>query len=131
MTPAPQDGRGRSRDRQLRLRQPVGSRFAFAGRMSIATFEPMLRKATIRAIDRVCQKFAGAKVTRENPVTNLLNRWKALEPREKEDVANIIIATTITAVSAIAAVARSKKKVTKSAKKVGKRMVKRVAPKLT
>ena len=79
-------------------------------------FEPMLRKATIRALDSVGEKLAGAEVVKENPVTNLLNRWNALQPGEKEDVANIIIATAITAVSAIAAV-----------KKVGKRAVKRVA----
>ncbi len=93
-------------------------------------FEPMLRKATIRALDSVGEKLAGAEVTREGPVTNLLNRWNALEPHEKEDVANIIIATAITAVSAIAAVARAKTTVTKKAKSVAKKSVKRVAKKV-
>ncbi|HSP34468.1 MAG TPA: hypothetical protein VLU46_09140 [Thermoanaerobaculia bacterium] len=90
----------------------------------------MLRKATIRALDSVGEKFAGAAVTRENPVTNLLNRWNALAAHEKEDVASVIIATAITAVSAVAAVARTKKKVTKTATNVGKRAVKRAARKV-
>ena len=93
-------------------------------------FEPMLRKATIRALDSVGEKFAGAEVTREGPVTNLLNRWNALAPQEKEEVANVIIATAITAVSAVAAVARAKKKVTKTATKVGKKAARRVAKKV-
>jgi len=94
-------------------------------------FEPMLRKATIRALDSVGEKFAGADVTRENAVTNLLNRWNALAPQEKEDVANIVIATAITAVSAIAAVARARKKVTKTAKNAGKKVVKRAVKRVT
>jgi hypothetical protein len=77
--------------------------------MNVKSFEPMLRDATIKAIDAVGQKFAGAEVVTENAVTRLLNRWNALEREDKENVASIVIATAITAVSAIGALKRGKK----------------------
>ncbi|HSP17560.1 MAG TPA: hypothetical protein VLV78_22640 [Thermoanaerobaculia bacterium] len=94
--------------------------------MNISNIEPLLRDATVKAIDTVREKFAGAEVTKDNAVTRLLNRWNALKREEKENVASVIIASAIMAVSAIGAVAR-KKSVKKQAKKAGKRALKRVA----
>lgn len=95
--------------------------------MNMTTFEPMLRDATIKAIDKVGEKLAGAEVVAENAVTRLLNRWNALDREEKENVASIVIATAVTAVSAIGAISRGKKKVVKH---VGKRVAERVARKM-
>ena len=95
--------------------------------MNVKTFEPMLRDATIRAIDKVGERIAGAEVATENAVTRLLNRWNALDREEKENVASIVIATAITAVSAIGAISRGKKKVVRN---VGKRVAKRVSRKV-
>lgn len=95
--------------------------------MNVKTFEPMLRDATIKAIDTVSRKLAGAEVVTENAVTRLLNRWNALEREEKENVAEIVIATAVTAVSAIGAIRRGRKNVVK---KAGKRVAKSVAKKL-
>jgi len=81
--------------------------------MNVKDFEPMLRDATIKAIDAVGQKFAGAEVVTENAVTRLLNRWNALGREEKESVASVVIATAITAVTAIGALKRSKKSAVK------------------
>jgi hypothetical protein len=94
--------------------------------MSVKTFEPLLRDATIKAIDKVGEKFAGAQVTTENAVTRLLDRWNALQREEKEHVAGVVIATAITAVSAISALQRGRKK---AVKKVASRVAKRVTKK--
>jgi hypothetical protein len=88
---------------------------------NLGGFEPMLRDATIKAIDKVGEKLAGAEVTAENAVTRLLNRWNALDQQEKENVASVVIATAITADSAIAAIKKS------GTKGAAKRAVKAVA----
>ena len=95
--------------------------------MNVRAFEPMLRDATIKAIDKVGEKVAGAEAATENAVTRLLNRWNALDREEKENVASIVIATAITAVSAIGAISKGKKKLVGN---VGKRVAKRVARKV-
>ena len=95
--------------------------------MNVKGLEPMLRDATIKAIDKVGEKFAGAEVATENAVTRLLDRWNALDRDEKENVASIVIATAITAVSAIGALRRGK---ARTAKNVTKRVVNRVARKM-
>lgn len=87
-------------------------------------FETMLRDSTIKAIDAVGEKFAGAERTAENAVTRLLNRWNALSQQEKENVAGVVIATAITAVSAIAALRGGKKGAAKRMmKSVSRRVV--------
>ena len=91
--------------------------------MKALLYEPLLRNATIKALDTVGKKFAGATVTTENAVTRLLDRWNALSPEEKEQIATIIIATTTTAVAAVAAIKGGKKRM---AKKVVKRVVRKV-----
>ena len=87
----------------------------------------MLRDATIKAIDKVGEKLAGAEVTAENAVTKLLNRWNALDRKEKENVASVVIATAITAVSAIAAIKKGGKKgaAKRAVKAVANRVVKK------
>jgi hypothetical protein len=94
--------------------------------MNISEFEPMLRDATVKALDAVGQKFAGAEVTKNNPVTRLLNRWNAMGRDEKENVANVIIASAVVAVSAIGAMRSRKKSVKKTAKNAIKKVVKKV-----
>ena len=91
--------------------------------MKALLYEPLLRNATIKALDTVGKKFAGATVTTENAVTRLLDRWNAMSRDEKEQIATVIIATTTTAVAAIAAIKGGKKRM---AKKVVKRVVKKV-----
>lgn len=90
--------------------------------MNVKSLEPLLRDATIRAIDSVGRKVAGADVAAENAFTRLLDRWNALGRDERENVASVVIATAITAVSAITALQRGKKTV---AKKVAKRVLKK------
>ena len=95
--------------------------------MNVLAFEPMLRDATIKALDAVGRRLAGAEVTRDNPVTRLLDRWNALSRAEKENVATVIIATTTTAVAAIAALKGGKKRARKVGKKVARGVGRRVA----
>ena len=87
----------------------------------------MLRDATIKAIDKVGERIAGAERVTENAVTRLLSRWNALDQEEKENVASIVIATAITAVSAIGALRKGK---ARTAKKTAKSVVRRVAKKM-
>jgi hypothetical protein len=90
--------------------------------MNVKTLEPLLRDATIRAIDSVGRRVADAEVATENAFTRLLNRWNALGREEKENVASVVIATAITAVSAISALQRGRRTV---ARKVAKRVMKK------
>jgi hypothetical protein len=93
--------------------------------MNVRMWEPMLRDATIKALDAVGEKLAGAERTTESAITKLLNRWNALTREEKENVATVIIATSITAVSAIAALKGGKKRMAKKVvKKVARKMAK-------
>lgn len=92
--------------------------------MNALMFEPLLRDATIKAIDAVARKFAGAQVTSENMVTALLNRWNALTREEKERAAMVIVATTAGVVTTLAALKGGKKKMVR---KVAKNAVKKVA----
>ncbi|HEU4522832.1 MAG TPA: hypothetical protein VFT12_12570 [Thermoanaerobaculia bacterium] len=95
--------------------------------MNITAYEPLLRDATVKAIDAVGKKLAGAEVTAENAITRLLNRWNSLSREEKEGVATVIITTAATAVAAIAAIKGGKKR---AIKKTAKRVVKKVARKV-
>jgi hypothetical protein len=92
--------------------------------MNVLAFEPLLKNATVKAIDTVGKKLAGAEVVADNAVTRLLGRWNAMTRDEKENVATVIIATAATAVTAIAAIKGGKKSV---AKKVVKKVARRIA----
>ena len=92
--------------------------------MNVMAFEPLLKNATVKALDAVGKKLAGAEVAADNAVTRLLNRWNGLTREEKENVATVVIATAATAVTAIAAIKGGKKSVAKKVvKKVARRIV--------
>lgn len=95
--------------------------------MNTTGFEPLLRDATIKAIDSVAKKLSEAERAAESKVTKLLTYWNEMEPEEKEHAVGIAIATITTAVTAIIALrARTKKPVKKAAKKVVKAIAKNV-----
>jgi hypothetical protein len=94
--------------------------------------EPMLRDATIKAIDGVARKLTDVERSAESKVSRLLGQWNEMEPTEKEHVVGIAIATITTAVTAIVAVRRKVKSPLKAAgKAVVKRVAKNVAKKMT
>lgn len=93
--------------------------------MSTTIWEPLLRDATIKAIDSVAKKLTDAEAEAENKVARLLAYWNEMEPAEKEHAVGIAIATVTTAVAAIIAM-RRKKSPLKKAKKVAKAVAKKV-----
>ncbi len=88
--------------------------------------EPLLRNATIRAIDGISKKANAAEKIAGSAVGRLLHRWDDLDASEKENVAAIVIATATTAVTAIAALKSRKKTVARSAADVAKKAVKKL-----
>lgn len=98
--------------------------------MNVSMFEPLLKDATIRAIDGVAKKMTESEAAAETAVTRLLARWNEMEPAEKEHVVGIVIATATTAVAAIIALrARVKSPVKTAAKGAAKKVVKAVVRK--
>ena len=85
--------------------------------MNALKLEPLLRDATIKAIDSVAKKLTDAEKTAETKVTRLLKYWTEMEPAEKEHAVGIALATVTTVVTAIIAM-RRKSKPQKAAKKV-------------
>ena len=94
--------------------------------MSKTIWEPLLRDATIKAIDSVAKKLTDAEAEAENKVARLLAYWNEMEPAEKEHAVGIAIATVTTAVAAIIAMRRKKSPLKKAGKKVVKAVAKRV-----
>jgi hypothetical protein len=95
--------------------------------MKTTTLEPMLRDATIKAIDGVAKKLGQAERAAESKVARLLAHWDEMELADKEQAVGIAIATITTAVTAIMALrGRSKKPL----KKAGKKLVRAVAKKV-
>ena len=95
--------------------------------MTTKALEPLLRDATIKAIDEVAKKLSKAERDAESKIARLLGYWNDLKPEDKEQAVGIAIATISTAVAAIIAL-RSKSK--KPLKKAGKNLVKAVAKKV-
>ena len=95
--------------------------------MNTSSLEPVLRNATIKAIDGVAKKLSEAERSAESNVAKLLNYWNDMEPADKEQAVGIAIATVTTAVTAIIAL-RGKSK--SPLKKAGKKLVKAVAKKV-
>jgi hypothetical protein len=95
--------------------------------MKKTEIEPLLRDATIKAIDGVAKKLGKAERSAESKVTQLLNYWNDMKPEDKEQAVGIAIATVTTAVMAIAAARGKSKKPLKSA---GKKLVRAVAKKI-
>ena len=94
--------------------------------MNAIPLEPLLRDATIKAIDGVAKKLSSAERSAESKIAKLLTYWNEMETAEKEHAVGIAIATVSTAVMAIAAFRGKSKKPMKSA---GKRLVRAVAKK--
>jgi len=95
--------------------------------MNPMTLEPLLRDATIKAIDSVAKKLAAAERGAETKIARLLAHWNEMEPDEKEHAVGIAIATVTTAVTAIVALRRKTKSPVKSA---GKKMARSIAKKI-
>jgi len=92
--------------------------------MKATMLEPLLRDATIKAIDGVAKKMTAAESAAGSKVARLLAQWNELEPGDKEHVVGIAIATVTTAVTAILALRRQTKSPLKKAmKKVAKSVV--------
>lgn len=91
--------------------------------MNALKLEPLLRDATIKAIDGVAKKLTDAEKTAETKVARLLNHWNEMEPAEKEHAVGIAIATVTTVVTAIIAMRRKSKpqKAVKKAKLFAKK----------
>jgi hypothetical protein len=94
--------------------------------MDTSSIEPLLRDATIKAIDGVAKKLSSAERSAESKVAQLLTYWNEMEPEEKEHAVGIAIATVTTAVMAIAAFRGKSKKPLKTA---GKKLAREVAKK--
>ena len=77
--------------------------------MNALALEPLLRDATIKAIDSVAKKLTDAEKTAETKVTRLLKYWNEMEPADKEHAVGIAIATVTTVVTAIIAMRRKSK----------------------
>ena len=97
-------------------------------RMNTKPLEPLLRDATIKAIDSVAKKLSSAERGAESKVAKLLKYWNTMEPEDKEQAVGIAIATVTTAVMAIAAFRRRSKKPPKSA---ARKLMRAVAKKVS
>lgn len=95
--------------------------------MKATTLEPLLRDATIKAIDGVAKRLADAERSAESKVARLLTHWNEMEPADKEHAVGIAIATVTTAVTAIVAMRRKSKSPVKSA---GKNIARAIAKKM-
>lgn len=94
--------------------------------MNTKPLEPLLRDATIKAIDGVAKKLSSAERSAESKVAQLLTYWNDMKAEEKEQAVGIAIATVTTAVMAIAAFrGKSKKPLQTAAKKVARAAVKK------
>ena len=97
--------------------------------MKNLALEPLLRSATIKAIDTVSEKAAKAERFAEGAIGRLLQRWNEMDTAEKERVASIVIATATAVVTTIATV--KTRGVGRPVKKVMKRVGKAALKKAT
>jgi hypothetical protein len=88
--------------------------------------EPLLRDATIKAIDGVARKLSKAERDAESKVAKMLTYWNDMDADEKEHAVGIAIATVATAAGAIVALRKRSKKPLKTA---GKKFVRAVVTK--
>lgn len=94
--------------------------------MNTSTLEPLLRDATIKAIDGVAKKLSNVERDAESKVSQLLTYWNDMDPDDKEHAVGIAIATVSTAVMAIVAMRKSKKPFKTVGKKMARAAVKKV-----
>jgi hypothetical protein len=90
--------------------------------MKTTTLEPLLRDATIKAIDGVAKKLSNAERDAESKVARLLAHWNEMEAGDKEQAVGIAIATVSTAVAAIIAMRGKSKKPPKKTRAVVKKV---------
>ncbi|HUP50819.1 MAG TPA: hypothetical protein VNA04_18750 [Thermoanaerobaculia bacterium] len=93
--------------------------------MNSILIEPLLRRTTIDAIDRVAARIADAEVAKAASVARLLRAWNDLDRHEKEHVVATMIAIGSAAVTAIVALkkrGKPLKKLRKRARKAAKRI---------
>jgi len=85
------------------------------------SYEPLLKQATIKAIDGISKKAAKSEKAAEGAVSKLLSHWNGMSEAEKEQVVGIVIATATTAVTALAAFKSrsSRKSMAKKAARAG------------
>lgn len=94
--------------------------------MNTMKLEPLLRDATIKAIDGVAKKLSKAERSAESKVARLLTHWNDMETADKEQAVGIAIATITTAVTAIIALrGKSKKPRTSVGKKLARAVTKK------
>lgn len=89
--------------------------------MNTTSLEPLLRNATIKAIDSVAKKLTDAESAAETKVARLLTHWNDMKPEEKEHAVGIAIAAVTTVVTAIMALRRKSQSTAKKAAKKLKR----------
>lgn len=89
--------------------------------MNTKKFEPMLRKAVIRAVDSISEKAADTEKAAEGAIARLLKRWKKMSDAEKQTIAGLVIATATAAVGAFAAIKSRRKTAKKRARKSGRK----------
>jgi hypothetical protein len=95
--------------------------------MKAMMLEPLLRDATIKAIDGVAKKVVDIESMADKRVTKLLGHWNGMDRTEKEHAAGIAVAAVTTAVTAIVALRRAAKAPVKTA---AKNLVKSAAKKV-
>lgn len=98
--------------------------------MNTSAIEPLLRDATIKAIDGVAKKLSQAERSTGSKVAKLLEYWNDMDDADKEHAVGIAIATVTTAVTAIVAL-RGKKKKKKTPKSAGAKLMRAVAKKMS
>jgi hypothetical protein len=95
--------------------------------MNTKPLEPLLRDATIKAINGVAKKLSSAERSAESKVAKMLTYWNEMEPDDKEQAVGIAIATVSTAVMAIVALrGKSKKPLKTVGRKLARAVVKKV-----
>lgn len=98
--------------------------------MTSILIEPLLRKATIQAIDRVAASVGESDFGRAAAVARLLHAWDELDRDEKEQVVATMVAVGSAAITAIVAL-KARRKPVQKLKKRGKKIVKKVARRLS
>jgi hypothetical protein len=93
--------------------------------MNALSLEPLLRDATIKAIDSVAKKLTDTEKSAETKVTRLLKYWNQMETSDKEHAVGIAIATVTTVVTAIIALRSKAKSPAQKAAKSAKGLLKK------
>lgn len=93
--------------------------------MNALSLEPLLKDATIKAIDSVAKKLTDVEKSAETKVTRLLKYWNQMETADKEHAVGIAIATVTTVVTALIAMRAKSKSTAQKAGKGAKSLLKK------